>query len=301
MIGLGLVYTVAGLTFVLFALHAARDGRWVNAAFYALIAASFLFGDRLGDKGNGLLVFMLAGVGGTGLMRRGERAPSPERPRGNALFAAALIVPAVTVTGTLVFRRVPAWVDPKQATLVALTVGMIVAVAVSVWRLRAPAGIAWREGARLMDGIGWAAVLPQLLASLGAVFAAAKVGDVVGGGVGGAIPPGSLLGAVVAYTLGMALFTIALGNAFAAFPVMIAAIGVPVLVRAHVGDPAPVAAIGMLAGFCGTLLTPMAANFNLVPAALLDLPDRYAVIRAQTPTALALLAFNTALLYLVLR
>jgi uncharacterized membrane protein len=62
-----------------------------------------------------------------------------------------------------------------------------------------------------------------------------------------------------------------------------------------------VAAIGMLAGFSGTLLTPMAANFNLVPAALLDLPDRYAVIRAQAPTALAMLAFNTALLYLVLR
>ena len=41
------------------------------------------------------------------------------------------------------------------------------------------------------------------------------------------------------------------------------------------------AAIGMLSGFCGTLMTPMAANFNIVPAALLELADRNAVIKAQ--------------------
>ena len=35
-----------------------------------------------------------------------------------------------------------------------------------------------------------------------------------------------------------------------------------------------IGAIGMLAGFCGTLMTPMAANFNIVPAALLELKDQ---------------------------
>jgi uncharacterized membrane protein len=153
------------------------------------------------------------------------------------------------------------------------------------------------EGRRLMDGVGWAAVLPQMLASLGAVFALAGVGDVVGGIIGGLIPQGSLIGAVLAYGLGMALFTIVMGNAFAAFPVMAAAVGIPVLIHGAGGNPAVVAAIGMLAGFCGTLMTPMAANFNLVPAALLDLKDRNGVIRAQIPTALPLLAVNIALLY----
>ena len=65
----------------------------------------------------------------------------------------------------------------------------------------------------------------------------------------------------------MALFTMIMGNAFAAFPVMTAAIGVPLLIQHFGGDPAVVGAIGMLAGFCGTLMTPMAANFNIVPAA----------------------------------
>jgi uncharacterized membrane protein len=42
-------------------------------------------------------------------------------------------------------------------------------------------------------------------------------------------------------------------------------------------------------------MTPMAANFNIVPTALLDL-DEYAVIRVQIPTALALLFVNTLIM-----
>ena len=87
----------------------------------------------------------------------------------------------------------------------------------------------------------------------------------------------------------MALFTMIMGNAFAAFPVMTAAIGLPLLIQGYGGDPAIVGAIGMLAGFCGTLMTPMAANFNIVPAALLELKDRNGVIKAQIGTALPLL------------
>jgi uncharacterized membrane protein len=123
------------------------------------------------------------------------------------------------------------------------------------------------------------------------------VGQVVGTLIGTIIPAGSVIGAVLAYALGMALFTIVMGNAFAAFPVMAAAVGVPLLIQRAGGDPAIVAAVGMLAGFCGTLLTPMAANFNLLPAALLGLKDKYGVIRAQAPTALLLLVFNILLLY----
>ncbi len=60
-----------------------------------------------------------------------------------------------------------------------------------------------------------------------------------------------------------------------------------------------IGSIGMLSGFCGTLMTPMAANFNLVPAALLELPDRNGVIKAQIPTALPLLIANTVLMYVL--
>jgi uncharacterized membrane protein len=78
---------------------------------------------------------------------------------------------------------------------------------------------------------------------------------------------------------------------------MTAGIGLPLVMTRFGGDVTVMAAVGMLSGFCGTLMTPMAANYNIVPAALLELPDEYAVIRAQIPTALVLLVVNTGIMY----
>ena len=303
MIGLNVVYPVAGLVFVAFAISAVRAGlRW-NALFYGLVAASLIAGDWLGDFGNGLLALGLAAIAGLGRMGRSAILPdlaaraAEAARRGNRLFLPALIIPATALAGTFAFKAMPTVVDPKNATLVALALGTILALVACQFWFRPALATPFVEGRRLIDGIGWAFVLPQMLASLGAIFAIAGVGQVVGGLVGAAIPEGSLIGAVLAYGLGMALFTIVMGNAFAAFPVMAAAVGIPLLIRQYGGDPAIVASIGMLAGFCGTLMTPMAANFNIVPAALLELKDRNAVIRAQIPTALPLLAANIALIY----
>jgi uncharacterized membrane protein len=307
MIGLPQVYVVAGLVFaassVLSALDASNPRRWVNAGFWGLLAASMLAGDRLGDLGNGVLVIALVGVAALGGLGRGlVRDDSAERreraaTHGNNLFLLALVIPLTALVGTLAFRAVPWLADPKQVTLVSLALGALLALAVGLVWLRERAITPLQEGRRLLDAIGWAAILPQMLASLGAVFALAGLGKVVGGLVGGVIPDGSRLGAVLAYAIGMALFTMVMGNAFAAFPVMAAAIGLPLLIQQYHGDPAVVAAVGMLAGFCGTLMTPMAANFNMVPAALLELKDRNAVVKMQVPTALPLLGFNIALLY----
>lgn len=297
MIGLNLVYGVVGILFAIFAGLGLRDRRWANGAFHGLIALSFLAGDWLGDVGNGVLVLALVAIAASGRMRRAEPVEPARDRHGAKVFVPALIVPAVALLGTLAFKQVPALVDPKQATLVALTFGTIIALILCRTLLQAKPAEPFVAGRGLIDDIGWVAVMPQLLASLGAVFALAGVGQVVGMLIGTIIPAGSVVGAVLAYALGMALFTIVMGNAFAAFPVMAAAVGVPLLIQRAGGDPAIVAAVGMLAGFCGTLLTPMAANFNLLPAALLGLKDKYGVIRAQAPTALLLLVFNILLLY----
>jgi uncharacterized membrane protein len=123
------------------------------------------------------------------------------------------------------------------------------------------------------------------------------VGTVIGEITRSVIPEGSIFLTVVVFGLGMALFTMIMGNAFAAFPVMAAAIGVPILIHQDGGNPAVIGAVGMLSGFCGTLMTPMAANFNIVPAALLELKNQYGVIRAQIPTAIPLLIANILILY----
>ena len=307
MIGLAQVYIVAGLVFAANAALSARDAsnpkRWVNAGFWGLLALSMLAGDRLGDLGNGVLVIVLVGVAGLGVLGRGADVDNASERQaraathGNRLFLLALIIPATALAGTLVFKAVPELVDPKQVTLVSLALGAVLALGIGLVWLRERPVAALQEGRRLLDALSWAAILPQMLASLGVVFSAAGLGKVVGSLMSGVIPDGSRLDAVLAYGLGMALLTMVMGNAFAAFPVMAAAIGLPLLIQQYHGDPAVVAAVGMLCGFCGTLMTPMAANFNIVPAALLELKDRNAVVKMQVPTALPLLGFNIALLY----
>jgi uncharacterized membrane protein len=307
MIGLPFVYTLAGLTFLAFAMLSLRDAtnpkRWGNGAFWGLLALSMLTGDRLSDFANGLLVLALVAIAGTGQLGRGSggttleiRAERTTR-YGNRLFLLALVIPATALAGTFGFEHLPGLVNPKQVTLVSLALGAMLALLIGLAWLRPHPAAPLQEGRRLMDSVGWAAILPQMLASLGAVFALAGVGDVVGQLMSSVIPDGSLIGAVIAFTLGMALFTMVMGNAFAAFPVMAAAIAVPLLIRQYGGDPAVICAIGMLAGFCGTLMTPMAANFNIVPAALLELKDRNAVVRAQIGTALPLLVVNTLFIW----
>lgn len=308
MITLTWVYILAGAAFAAFAIFNLADTsnsrRFGNAAFWGLMAASMWAGDYLGDFGNGVLVLALvaiAGFGGLGKTKSADIAETTKQERasrfGNGLFGVALIIPATAFAGTLLFKEFPAVFDVKQVTLISLALGVLLALGVGYAWLRASPALPLAQGRRLMDSVGWAAILPQMLASLGAVFALAGVGDVVGGIVQQAIPEGSLIGAVIAFGLGMALFTMIMGNAFAAFPVMIAAIGMPLLINQYDGDPAIICAIGMLAGFCGTLMTPMAANFNLVPAALLELKDENAVVKAQIATALPLLLVNIALIY----
>ncbi|MFL5526124.1 MAG: DUF979 domain-containing protein [Gemmatimonadaceae bacterium] len=287
--------------------------RFNNTAFWGIYSVTFLIGSRLPDLVSGFLVItmvIVASVRGLGQTKvegvsRAEREASAER-WGNKLFIPALTIPILTVLGTVILKRITIngspVVDLKQVTVISLATATLIALAVGMVMLRPPVLAPIREARRLLDAVGWAAVLPQMLAALGALFAIAGVGDVVSGLAQRWIPLDNPFVVVVTYAAGMAAFTMIMGNAFAAFPVMTAGIGLPLIVQKFGGDPTIMAAIGMLSGFCGTLMTPMAANFNIVPTALLELPDENAVIKVQIPTALLLLAANILLMnFLVFR
>ena len=292
---------------VLSLLDRTNPKRLGNAAFWGLVALSLIAGSWLGDFANGLLVLALAGLATFGLIGRSghdtseaERVAAGER-HGNRLFLPIVVVLVTAVAGTLLYLYTPMFetrlFERNRETFVLLCLGVLLALAlVYIW-LRPPALAPLQEGRRLIDAVGWAAVLPMMLASLGLVLADTGVGRTIGELVLTVIPEGTIFPAVLAFGLGMALLTILTGNAFAAFPVMATAIGVPLLIQGYGGDAAVVGAIGMLAGFCGTLMTPMAANFNLVPAALLELKDQNAVIKAQIGTAVPLLAVNILFIY----
>jgi uncharacterized membrane protein len=330
------LYWLAGFLLLIVAVMSLRDKanprRWLTGSFWGLYGLVFLTGDwttallsrvishDLNPQRTlhiiiGVLVILMALIAGCGGVRLGsyhlpglaQRERSAGR-LGNRLFAPALAIPIVTVIGVLVFDNLPALQlglfgagnHSTLITLFSITLGCIVGLLLALNMTRDRPLQSIQEARRLLDSIGWAFILPQILATLGLLFTSAGVGVAISHLTETYLAVNDRFIAVVVFCVGMALLTIVMGNAFAAFPIIAAGIGIPILVIQHGGNPAVMAAVGMFSGYCGSLMTPMAANFNLVPAALLELPDRYAVIKAQIPTGLALLVANILLMYFMM-
>ena len=285
--------------------------RITTALFWGLYALLYLIGERMAPAAVGALMIamsLLAGFGGVKAGQPNALAPDTRRASaarlGNRLFIPALLLPLVTVIGATLLKDVRLgglpMLDPAHITIVSMGCGAIVALIAACWLTRATPLQGVREARRLVDAMSWAVVLPHILAVLGLLFSEAGVGKAVAHLTTTYIGLDSAFIAVAVYCIGMALFTIVMGNGFAAFPVMAGGVGIPVLVGVYGANPAVMAAIGMFSAYCGTLMTPMAANFNIVPAALLELPDKNAVIRAQIPSALPILVANIFLLYFLM-
>jgi uncharacterized membrane protein len=195
------VYILTGAMFALFAIGRAQDRasprRWRSAAFWAIYACSFLAGSHLPDLANGLILMALVMLAASGLAPAAQAAPLAERKvaaqrNGDRLFVPALAIPVVVLLGTVSARHLrfggSMLFEPAHSTLIALACAVLIALALGYALLEAPLLAPLREGRRLMEAVGWAAILPQILASLGALFAAAGVGKVIGELVSDAIP-----------------------------------------------------------------------------------------------------------------
>ena len=293
------VYYVTGAFMMVFTLYTLLDKehkhRWGTATFWFLYGLTFLLGGVLPSTVvGGMVVVMTAIVGfkqmGTGNYHEAARPVRMDMARkfGNKIFAPALLVGIVTF---LIAKFT------TLGALVGLGIGSVAALALAMLMTREKPGQTFNEGRRLLDAIGWAAILSQFLAALGFLFDKAGVGKVVAGIVSSVVPSDSALAAIIAYCFGMMLFTMIMGNAFAAFAVITTGIGLPLVIKVHGADPAIAGVLAMLSGYCGTLITPMAANFNIVPAALLEMKDKNGVIRAQLLIALPLFIVNVLLMY----
>ncbi|TVL93396.1 DUF979 domain-containing protein [Streptomyces sp. SAJ15] len=310
-------FWLVGAIFLVMAAQMAADRtnpkRYGTAAFWGLLGAGFVYSSWVAEKRApaeplGVAVLAMAALAGFGFTGRGEVRTTTPRQRaasaarlGNRLFVPALTIPVVAMACAVGVKELSIGGEPilqkGSETILGLGIGAVVALGVGMVMLRERrVATPVHAGRSMLEAMGWAMLLPQMLATLGSIFSVAGVGTQVGKLTTKVLPEDSLYIAVVVYCVGMALFTVIMGNAFAAFPVMTAAVGWPVLVEHFDGTPAAVLAIGMLAGFCGTLVTPMAANFNIVPAALLELKDQYGPIKAQLPTAVALLGCNIVIM-----
>ena len=293
------VYLLVGIILFIFAIHSFLDKehkyRIGTGLFWLLYSVSFIFGSYLSKEINGWLVIAMAVIVLVKQLGKGNYFESAiefkkgEAVRiGNVIFVPALLVGIITfVIGFFT----------KLGALVGLGIAAIIAMCAALYITKGTLNQGFHEGRRLIDAIGWTAILSQLLAALGYLFNLAGVGKIISSAVASVVPADNVFLVVVAYCIGMVIFTMIMGNAFAAFAMITSAIGIPMLVVAHGANPAAVGAIAMLAGYCGTLMTPMAANFNIVPVALLEMRDQYGVIKAQLPIALIMLVLNILLMY----
>jgi len=293
------VYLLVGIILFIFAIQSFLDKehkyRIGTGLFWLLYSVSFIFGSYLSKEINGWLVIAMAAIVLVKQLGKGNYFESPiefkkgEAVRiGNVIFVPALLVGIITfIIGFFT----------KLGALVGLGIAAIIAMCAALYITKGTLNQGFHEGRRLIDAIGWTAILSQLLAALGYLFNLAGVGKIISSAVASVVPADNVFLIVVAYCIGMVIFTMIMGNAFAAFAMITSAIGIPMLVVAHGANPAAVGAIAMLAGYCGTLMTPMAANFNIVPVALLEMRDQYGVIKAQLPIALIMLVLNILLMY----
>ncbi|MGH9843988.1 MAG: DUF979 domain-containing protein [Blastocatellia bacterium] len=301
------VYVLTGILLAIFALMTFADRtnpkRVGSGLFWLVLGVIFALGGVMPHWLTGLLVLLLVAIDGVGQIGRGAQSKSSEQrdrsPLGNRIFIPVLAIPILTFGFALTFRFLG--LDANRGALVGLGFGGVAAMGIAMRLTGSSARALMNEGRRLNEAMGAANILPQLLASLGVIFTAAKVGDLIAAGIRGIIPDDNLFLLVLANCLGMALFTIVMGNSFAAFPVIATGVLVPLIIKPFGVDPAMAAIITLTAGSSGTLMTPMAANFNIVPAALLEMRDPYGVIKFQLPYALTLWSFHVLLLWALIK
>ncbi|WNZ89435.1 DUF979 domain-containing protein [Streptococcus iniae] len=267
-----------------------------TALFWGLLGVTFVGGAFLPNKVVGVIVIILALLTLLKQVRIGslpkfdeEKAEESTRKIGSWIFLPVMLMALVAL---LLAKFLPDF--SKSAIGIAAILATVIILIITKQK---PSALL-AENNRMNQQVSTSGILPQLLGALGAIFTATGVGDVIATMIRGLVPTDSRFFGVLAYVLGMVIFTMIMGNAFVAFTVITAGIGVP-FVFALGADPIIAGALAMTAGFCGTLLTPMATNFNALPVALMEIKDPNAVIKKQAPIAFILIIIHVALMYLL--
>lgn len=297
---LEIMYIICGIILIVCGIYALVDNanpkKIGTAAFWIIFGVIFIVGPYINPAIVGALLLVMGALTATKSVRLGSLQNSSEEYRiaqeekvGNKIF-----IPALSI-GVVAFSVAQ---FTKLGGLVGLGVGALVSLLLTMLVTKESVKNIPYDSSRMLQQMGASVILPQLLGALGALFAKAGVGEVVAGIMSGIIPDGSRLFGVVGYCIAMAVFTMIMGNAFAAFAVITAGIGVPFVINLG-GNPAIVGALGLTAGYCGTLMTPMAANFNIVPAFILEMENKNGIILVQAPIAIILLLIHIVLMYML--
>lgn len=271
--------------------HKTRIG---TSLFWGILSAVFMFGDYIPSQIVGALVIVIAVLSATKQINIGTLKQLDETfaTLKAEKLGLKIFIPSLSIA--IIAMLIASFTDFSGTVAIGISSTLTLVLTFVITKAKPKEFL--EDSNRMYQSMGSFVILPQLLASLGVLFTAAGVGDKISAIISGVIPTGNVLVGVIAYCVGMAVFTAIMGNAFAAFSVITVGVGLP-FVFAQGGDPVVCSVLALTAGYCGTLLTPMAANFNMLPAALLELKDKNAVIKAQAPIAIILLVTHIFLMY----
>ena len=283
--GLTMVFTIKDKN------HKTRIG---TALFWGILSAVFMFGDYIPSQIVGALVIVIAVLSATKQINIGTLKQLDETfaTLKAEKLGLKIFIPSLSIA--IIAMLIASFTDFSGTVAIGISSTLTLVLTFVITKAKPKEFL--EDSNRMYQSMGSFVILPPLLASLGVLFTAAGVGDKISAIISGVIPTGNVLVGVIAYCVGMAVFTAIMGNAFAAFSVITVGVGLP-FVFAQGGDPVVCSVLALTAGYCGTLLTPMAANFNILPAALLELKDKNAVIKAQAPIAIILLVTHIFLMY----
>ncbi len=292
---MGIVTAFVGVKTLMEKEHKAKIG---TAVFWLALAVVLITGRWLPTWLSGLLVVVMAAPAILRQVQRGAVSMTTKQQKteaaariGNKIFLPTLMMGLFAIIFALFLKPISPLVGVGVGVIVAMF--MVMAFAPKTTKL----STFFSDAKSMLEIVGPLSMLPMLLAALGAIFTTAGVGPVVSDLVKVIIPEGNIVVGIIVYAVGMALFTAIMGNAFAAITVMTVGIGAP-FVLAYGLDPNVVGILALTCGYCGTLCTPMAANFNIVPVAVLEMKNRYGVIKNQFIVAMIMLLFQ--IVYMVI-
>lgn len=294
-IGLNVVWVIIGLITIYAGIKNLLDkenpSRVGTAVFWCSFGIVCGFGSWLPAKVSGALVLIMCLPPIFKKVKIGK-TDNPTKEHTEQQFkkiGMKIFVPAFSVAVCSLFFAL----FSNMSSMVAITVGVIVAMILLMAfdaKQNKPA-VFLNDSERFLGITGPLSMLPQLLGCLGGVFTAAGVGDVIAQLVEKIVPKGNVNIGIIVYAIGMVLFTMIMGNASAAITVMTVGIGAP-FVLAYGANPVVIGMLALTCGYCGTLLTPMAANFNILPVAILNMKDRWGAIKNQVLVAIIMLVFQ---------
>lgn len=289
-----LMYVLCGIVCILTGFRGLKNekNKITTFLFWNILAITFIFGKYIPYEYTDILLIVLGIITVTNKLTMGQFKNVSEslRMANSEKFRNLIFIPALAI-GIASFLLL----QFKIPSVISIGGGSIIAIVLALIIFKPNVGDTVEDTTKLVMQVGAASLLPQLLAALGSIFTKAGVGDVISSLVSTIIPQGNIVLGVIVYVIAMAIFTMIMGNGFAAFSVITVGIGIPFVINQG-ANPTVVGALGMTAGFCGTLITPMAANFNIVPASILEMKDKYGVIKAQLPIALALIVAHILLI-----